>query len=261
MAPRKQTEPEAPAGGGGALGNPTTLLLIILAAVFLFWNMRRRRAFEERMQAQRREQRLVEAEQSAREVANVMRNVPAGAAAAAATEGLASAARMPAPPRSEADGEPAGGNGASPSYDDAAAMRALERSEATAEADRAAAEAAQRIAHEAETGGRSEARRQAAAAAAAEEVRADDAETRGAREADTAPIEVGVPPAGAIAGDGTDSCPDAFPIKGNASSRIYHEPGQSSYANTIPEYCFESAAAAEAAGFRQSRARGQRVQK
>jgi len=48
--------------------------------------------------------------------------------------------------------------------------------------------------------------------------------------------------------DGT--CPDDYPIKGNASSRIYHLPGESSYAQTHPEYCFASEADAVAAGYR-----------
>ena len=57
-------------------------------------------------------------------------------------------------------------------------------------------------------------------------------------------------PAGAVAGDGTVDCPADHPIKGNASSRIYHEPGRSSYARTIPEFCFATPEDAEAAGFR-----------
>ena len=52
-----------------------------------------------------------------------------------------------------------------------------------------------------------------------------------------APIERGV-------------CPDDYPVKGNANSMIYHLPGQSTYAATIPEVCFRDAGAAEAAGFR-----------
>lgn len=57
-------------------------------------------------------------------------------------------------------------------------------------------------------------------------------------------------PAGAVAGDGTADCPADHPIKGNASSRIYHEPGRSSYARTIPEFCFATPEDAEAAGYR-----------
>jgi hypothetical protein len=67
-------------------------------------------------------------------------------------------------------------------------------------------------------------------------------------------------PLGAIAGDGTANCPPDYPIKGNRQSRIYHRPGQSSYTATVAEFCFVSAEAAEAAGYRASRARDQRPQ-
>lgn len=46
------------------------------------------------------------------------------------------------------------------------------------------------------------------------------------------------------------SCPSNAPIKGNASSMIYHRPGQQYYAVTTPEECFRNAASAEAAGYR-----------
>jgi large subunit ribosomal protein L17 len=67
-------------------------------------------------------------------------------------------------------------------------------------------------------------------------------------------------PAGAVAGNGTAICPPDYPIKGNRQSRIYHRPGQVSYPSTVAEYCFASEAAAESAGYRPSRARGQRAQ-
>jgi hypothetical protein len=57
---------------------------------------------------------------------------------------------------------------------------------------------------------------------------------------------------GAVPGDGTRDCPADFPIKGNMPSRRFHMPGQPSYERTIPEVCFQSAAAAEAAGFSES---------
>ena len=57
-------------------------------------------------------------------------------------------------------------------------------------------------------------------------------------------------PANAVRGDGTNVCPEAYPIKGNASSMIYHVPGRSTYDRTIPEFCFATIEAAEAAGFR-----------
>jgi hypothetical protein len=50
--------------------------------------------------------------------------------------------------------------------------------------------------------------------------------------------------------DGAHDCPPAFPIKGNARSHIYHVPGSASYELTMPNICFATEAAAEAAGFR-----------
>lgn len=58
----------------------------------------------------------------------------------------------------------------------------------------------------------------------------------------------GVPP-GAIRGDGGRDCPPAYPIKGNQSSLLYHEPGTPTYQSTIPEFCFSSVESAVAAGF------------
>lgn len=57
-------------------------------------------------------------------------------------------------------------------------------------------------------------------------------------------------PSGAVVGDGSATCPDHHPIKGNASSRIYHQPGQPSYERTIAEYCFATEQDAENAGYR-----------
>jgi hypothetical protein len=54
---------------------------------------------------------------------------------------------------------------------------------------------------------------------------------------------------GAVPGDGTEECPVGYPIKGNTASLRFHNPGQPSYNRTIPEICFQSAEAAEAAGF------------
>ena len=45
-------------------------------------------------------------------------------------------------------------------------------------------------------------------------------------------------------------CPVTHPVKGNASSGIYHVPGSRFYAMTIPERCYRDAAAAEADGMR-----------
>lgn len=67
-------------------------------------------------------------------------------------------------------------------------------------------------------------------------------------EADVAAEEAEVP-ANAIRGSESGECPDDYPVKGNASSKLYHTPGSPSYKRTIPEFCFASVEAAEAAGF------------
>jgi hypothetical protein len=61
---------------------------------------------------------------------------------------------------------------------------------------------------------------------------------------------------GAVPGDGTHNCPSSYPIKGNMPTMLYHEQGQPSYARTIPEVCFQTVAAAEAAGFTAARDEG-----
>ncbi|WP_245858972.1 HNH endonuclease family protein [Luteimicrobium subarcticum] len=48
-------------------------------------------------------------------------------------------------------------------------------------------------------------------------------------------------------------CPSWAPIKGNASSHIYHVPGGAYYDRTAPEVCFASASAAVADGYRASK--------
>jgi hypothetical protein len=53
----------------------------------------------------------------------------------------------------------------------------------------------------------------------------------------------------AVPGDGTRDCPPGYPIKGNLPSQQYYESGQRGYAQVIPEVCFQSVAAAEAADF------------
>ncbi len=55
---------------------------------------------------------------------------------------------------------------------------------------------------------------------------------------------------GAVRGDGTNTCPVDFPIKGNANSKIYHTPGRDSYENTVPEWCFATEEDAVNAGYR-----------
>src|SRR5688572_29946045 len=88
----------APGTGGpqGLFGSSTTILLIIFAVAVFWWSRRRRIEMEERLRAQRLEAEAT-AERSALDVAHLMRSAPQpGAAAAAAREGLASAASMPA---------------------------------------------------------------------------------------------------------------------------------------------------------------------
>ena len=67
-------------------------------------------------------------------------------------------------------------------------------------------------------------------------------------------------PAGAVPGDGTTNTPDGYPIKGNASSMIYHLPEYPSYKSTKPQFCFATEEDAIAAGYRAPgrRNRGQR---
>lgn len=48
-------------------------------------------------------------------------------------------------------------------------------------------------------------------------------------------------------------CPASAPIKGNASSMIYHVPGGEFYDRTNPEKSFATEAAARAAGYRASK--------
>ena len=56
-------------------------------------------------------------------------------------------------------------------------------------------------------------------------------------------------PDGAVRGEESGECPEDYPIKGNATSKLYHSPGSPSYKRTVPEFCFASTEAAEAAGF------------
>src|SRR5215213_1305926 len=88
----------APGAGGpqGLFGSSTTILLIIFAVAVFWWSRRRRVEMEERLRDQRRDAEET-AQRSALDVAHLMRSAPQpAAAAAAANEGLASAARVPA---------------------------------------------------------------------------------------------------------------------------------------------------------------------
>jgi micrococcal nuclease len=61
-----------------------------------------------------------------------------------------------------------------------------------------------------------------------------------------------VPP-GAVRGDGGRDCPPVYPIKANTQSMLYHTTASHSYSRTIPELCFTTTSAAEAAGFSPAR--------
>lgn len=93
------------------------------------------------------------------------------------------------------------------------------------------------------------------AAAPAEETKAD--ETEAATETPAADVEVEESAsddehpygAGSRAALEDGSQPEGFPIKGNANSMLYHEPGTSHYDRTVAEVWFATAEDAEAAGF------------
>ena len=257
-------ETTAPGAGRppGLFGSSTTILLLIFAVAVFWWNRRRRIEIEERLRAERREADTV-AQRSALDVAHLMR---AGSRPAAdvLNEGTASSRVVPSsdalqPPagatvdsqtRTQRDAPESGPALVDSGHQDAEALE-IERAEARAAAERTAEEEAQRASRDAEIAGESAMRRAVAASAAAEEAEADTVEAELAGQVVTLP-------ASAVLGNGTPSCPPDYPIKGNRQSRIYHTPGQVSYPSTIAEYCFASPEAAELAGFRVSRSRGQR---
>lgn len=53
-----------------------------------------------------------------------------------------------------------------------------------------------------------------------------------------------------VSGDGTDNVPETFPLKGNASSKIYHPQESPNYSNTVAEIYFASPEVAEQHGYR-----------
>jgi len=275
----------------GLFGSSTTILLLVFAVAVFWWSRRRRVAMEEQLRENRREAEAT-AERSALDVANLMRPAPLpGAGAAAAREGLASAASTPSARTSDStigatdntwstnnDDDTDLGQAPFGGHAEASAVE-IERAEARAAADRAAEEQAQRALRASQNEGESVTRRMAAASSAADEAAADTVDAAGvglsrpdleaddlgrgvaadSQELPPEPSGAADLPAGAIPGDGTTNCPPDYPIKGNRQSRIYHRPGQVSYPLTVAEYCFASEAAAESAGYRQSRARGQRT--
>jgi ribosomal protein S6 len=96
---------------------------------------------------------------------------------------------------------------------------------------------------------REELEQDAAAALAKAEAAASVSESAETGETETATESDGDIPQGAVRGNETGECPEDYPIKGNATSMLYHSPGSPSYKRTVPEFCFASTEAAEAAGF------------
>ena len=68
----------------------------------------------------------------------------------------------------------------------------------------------------------------------------------------TADEAAAAPYAGAVLPPADGSAPEGFPIKGNADSMLYHEPGSRWFEQTVAEFWFDTAANAEAAGFTQA---------
>lgn len=91
------------------------------------------------------------------------------------------------------------------------------------------------------------------AQAAAEQVDAVETAEQATDDVDdaveTAEIEGGAPYAGSALPLEDGAAPEGFEIKGNADSMLYHEPGTRYYDVTVAEVYFETAEAAEAAGF------------
>ncbi len=53
-----------------------------------------------------------------------------------------------------------------------------------------------------------------------------------------------------MAGDGGDTAPEGFPIKGNATSKIFHPEESPNYAKMAADIYFANAETAEAHGYR-----------
>ena len=75
------------------------------------------------------------------------------------------------------------------------------------------------------------------------------ADTKAAEDADVQDTPVVELPEGAVAATEDGSAPEGHTVKGNADSGKYHVEGSQWYDQTVAEFWFESAEAAEAAGF------------
>ena len=98
--------------------------------------------------------------------------------------------------------------------------------------------------------GRDQACGQARPRKEADEARRGRAETVEARSSETTTDRRRASAEGAVAANEDGSSPDeAYTIKGNVDSRKYHEPDGQWFEQTIAEFWFQTAEAAEAAGF------------
>jgi len=79
-----------------------------------------------------------------------------------------------------------------------------------------------------------------------------DLEQSGLTGSDHEESNPGVPDS--VPGDGTATAPDGYPVKANSRSGIYHRPGGLAYNRTIATLHFRTPEAAEAAGYRSSKA-------
>ncbi|PKW26254.1 50S ribosomal protein L17 [Phycicoccus duodecadis] len=91
-----------------------------------------------------------------------------------------------------------------------------------------------------------DAAKRAAAQAESKEAAAETKAAEDAEAGDTAATEL---PAGAVAAAEDGSAPDGYTVKGNADSGKYHVEGSQWYDQTVAEFWFKDAEAAEAAGF------------
>ena len=86
----------------------------------------------------------------------------------------------------------------------------------------------------------------AAAETKAAEDEAKDADVQDSDVQDTPAVEL---PAGAVAATEDGAAPEGYTVKGNADSGKYHVEGSQWYDQTVAEFWFKDAEAAEAAGF------------
>jgi large subunit ribosomal protein L17 len=94
--------------------------------------------------------------------------------------------------------------------------------------------------------------KQAEAKAAAAKTKAAEDEAKAEEATEAAQVAAVEIPEGAVAANEDGSAPEGYTVKGNADSGLYHEPDGQWYDQTVAEFWFKSAEAAEAAGFKQA---------